>query len=418
MPNKKNVSIEPQLISHRFPLRFLPRRVIDYIAAQAWTERRLPGDDLYDDDLNTESVYLVEGCIVLHIGPDISQTITPDSPMAEFPLACPRPTGATRAICQGNVKLIRLPSELVESVSAFFNEQTSGNQGQIELKEDDPGDQIYLDFLNLLNEGDYVLPALPDIAMRITQAVENRDSGVNDIVRIIQTDMSLATRMILTANSPAFGGESRVSSCQEAVVRLGFDHTRSIVVSYAMKNLFQSGSPLLQERMKRLWHHSRRVAAICHVLARMTPSLDPERAMLAALMHDIGYIPLLARISDFPELLEDPDKLDSLLMAHNSDIGALLIRSWGFDQDFIDAALHSDQWFRDTADEPDYADLVIVAQLLSFVGSNEIRKLPPPDLSPAYHKLIEGRLSPALSLSILNEAEKEIRAVEELLEGN
>ncbi|OOZ36158.1 hypothetical protein BOW51_08505 [Solemya velesiana gill symbiont] len=153
------------------------------------------------------------------------------------------------------------------------------------------------------------------------------------------------------------------------------------------------------------------MAAICYVIAQMSPGLDADRAMLAGLIHDIGAIPILGAAEDYPEML------DRIIAEQNGEIGAMIMRTWGLSPILVDTAMHSDDWFRGPADTPDYVDLVILAQLLSFVGSPEMQKLPPPDLSPAYHKLVAGRLNPALSLAVLNEAEKEINAIEELLEG-
>lgn len=170
--------------------------------------------------------------------------------------------------------------------------------------------------------------------------------------------------------------------------------------------------------MRQLWRHSRRVAAISHVLARMTPDLVCDQAILTGLIHDIGAIPLLVVAADYPELTADPEKLDQLVLALKGEVGALILRHWGFQQSYIDTALHCNNWFRHTGEAADYIDVVILAQLFSHIGSPKMDQFPAPDLLPAFHKVAAGKLDPRLSISILAEAEDEIRAVEELLEGN
>jgi HD-like signal output (HDOD) protein len=169
--------------------------------------------------------------------------------------------------------------------------------------------------------------------------------------------------------------------------------------------------------MLQLWRHSRRVAAIAYVLARLSPGLVADQAMLSGLLQNIGAIPLLCAAAKYSELLEDPEKLDRLVDALKPEVGALILRNWNFPQSAIDTVLQGDKWFRHTAQAADYGDLVIVAQLFSYIGTRKMQRLPAPDLSPAFHKIAAGKLNPLLSMSIINEAEKEIHAIEDLLEG-
>ncbi|OOZ36159.1 hypothetical protein BOW51_08510 [Solemya velesiana gill symbiont] len=251
------MSIHPDLISHRIPLRFLPERIMGYLAQQAWVEEIPADEDLYDSKNGDDSAYLLDGRVPLQFEGDEPKMIDPQSPMAEFPLNSPRPPQVTHAISQGVVSLVRLPRELVESISSYFAQQSDSSLTGIELKkEDDPGDRIFLDFLNKIQSGKCELPGIPDIAARISQAVDNPDSDAQTVARVIQSDPAVTTRIIKVVNSSAFGGSHAIDNCQQAVARLGLDNTRNIVISFALKNLFQTDSPLIQKRMKELWQPS------------------------------------------------------------------------------------------------------------------------------------------------------------------
>ncbi|MCW8890388.1 MAG: HDOD domain-containing protein [Sedimenticola sp.] len=405
-------------ISQLLPLRGLPEPVLDYIAQQAWSEQASQGLDLYASDIAPESLYLTEGSVSLVLEDGSTRSVNAGSPEALIPLAAPRPTGAIQALCNSPVELLCIPQDLIASIyTCWWETQQSSNTG-IELKEDNLEDQIYMSFYQQIQSGDYELPSMPDIAVKIGKAVENPNSSSDDLARIITADPPLAARLIRTANSPAFGGEKTITDCRDAVTRLGYGNTRNLVTSFVLKNLFQTDSELVQKRMKQLWLHSRRVAAISHVLACMSPGLISDRAILTGLIHDIGVIPILIAASEQPTLLNDPQKLDSLVNALKGEVGALILRSWGFPQSDIDTVLSCDEWFRHNDQPADYTDLVIVAQLFSYVGTPEMRNLPSPDLSPAFHKIAGGKLNPLTSIAIINEAEKEINAIEELLEGH
>lgn len=69
----------------------------------------------------------------------------------------------------------------------------------------------------------------------------------------------------------------------------------------------------------------------------------------------------------------------------------------------------------DISHEPDYVDLVVVAQLHAFVGTPAMARLPRLDLVPAFHKLALGKLTPRHSIGILENAREQIRELRDLL---
>ncbi len=108
--------------------------------------------------------------------------------------------------------------------------------------------------------------------------------------------------------------------------------------------------------MKALWKHSTRVAAICQVLARITKRFDPEHAMLAGLMHDIGSVAVLNYIENcHTEDLQAPT-VDHAVENLRAQTGGMILRSWGFATDFIVTALEAEEWMRNKGPEPDYCD--------------------------------------------------------------
>src|SRR5690606_25533821 len=81
---------------------------------------------------------------------------------------------------------------------------------------------------------------------------------------------------------------AKCDSVQSAVVRLGLNTTRQLVISFTLRDLFQAPTPLLKKLMAEAWQHSSDVAAISMVLAQHTKLFNPEEAMLAGLVSNIG----------------------------------------------------------------------------------------------------------------------------------
>lgn len=72
---------------------------------------------------------------------------------------------------------------------------------------------------------------------------------------------------------------------------------------------------------------------------------------------------------------------------------------------------------RSPSTAPDYSDLVIISQLHSFIGTDEMGKVPAIDQVPAFERLKLSQLTPKMSLKILDEAKEEIAEARALLNG-
>jgi HD-like signal output (HDOD) protein len=157
------------------------------------------------------------------------------------------------------------------------------------------------------------------------------------------------------------------------------------------------------------------VAAICHELGRLTPGLSPDQALLCGLVNDIGVLPAIEAARAHPDLLDDPVKLEWIINHFKGGIGAAVLKEWGFTDEFIQVALHAEDWMRDESETADYVDLVQVAKLHAAIGTPQMQHLPRLDLIPAFHKLALGKLTPRHSLAILDNAKDEIEEIRQLL---
>lgn len=259
------------------------------------------------------------------------------------------------------------------------------------------------------------LPSLPDVAVRIGKALEDEATDAGRIAKIIQTDMAMTVKIIRVANSALYASSVPVDSCSAAVVRLGVHTTHQLVLSFALRELFHTKSSILQAHMKSLWSHSRQVAAISYVLAKLTGQFNPEHAMLAGLLHDIGSVAILTYVEKFPNVVNDESQLEHILSDMRGSVGGMILRGWEFMDDLVQVAEEAENWQRNPSEEPDYADLVNIAQLHSFIGTPRMYELPMLDQVPAFNKLALGELTPKMSLKILDRASKQMAAAEALL---
>ncbi|XSG85823.1 MAG: HDOD domain-containing protein [Methylohalobius sp. ZOD2] len=266
-----------------------------------------------------------------------------------------------------------------------------------------------------LKENQLVLPTIPDISIKIRRAINDPKANNARIARVVQMDPVITARLIQISNSPLYRGRRRIESCPQALTRLGLKVAQRLITSFALKAVFKAKSRVVQKRMQELWQHSSYVAAICAVLAHKTPGFDPDRAMLAGLIHDIGTVPVLTFADKSMDLLENAEELTYTINKLRGPVGSAIMRKWGFPEDFEAVTVACEDWFRDKKPQPDYVDLVLVSQLHSFVGTPKLHQYPRIDEIPAYRKLLAGRLDAETSLNILELAKEEIWQIQNML---
>lgn len=254
------------------------------------------------------------------------------------------------------------------------------------------------------------LPIMPELGLAVRRKTLDPLSSASDLTLIIQTDIAITTKLIQVANSPLYAGYEPIQSLNEAVARIGMAAVRDIVTGLTIKQIFVTEQPRLRRRMRDLWEHSARVAANCSVLARHQIGVDPEQALLAGLVHDIGELAIIkyANALSFDELSDEAlvEAIDHL----SGKLGALMLRQWNLDDEFVFAALHADNFRRESEAVVRLVDLVQVAQLhlLSGTPTSEAMDL---SAAPAVKHLGLALDDSQQGIAILNEARQDIEQV-------
>jgi len=82
------------------------------------------------------------------------------------------------------------------------------------------------------------LPVLPILLLELMESFGDEEARVEDIAKKIGMDQSISAKVIRMANSVAYRRGKEVESTSQAVIRLGFNSVRSIVVATTLSNVF------------------------------------------------------------------------------------------------------------------------------------------------------------------------------------
>jgi len=262
-----------------------------------------------------------------------------------------------------------------------------------------------------LENDNLVLPTLPEVGIKVRDTLEDETMGLSDVAKIVTTDTALSARLIQIANSPLLRASREIESVDAAITRMGANMVRNLVTSIVMEQMFQATSDATDKRLRKIWEHSTEVAAISHALAAQFTNLQADQALLAGLIHDIGALPILSRAEDEPELLEDEVKLDRIVSRTHTRVGAAILRKWNFPQEMIDVAAEHEDFLRNSP-QTDLVDVVMVANLQSYLGSDHPATKTDWNLIPAFAKL---GLQPDVSVVDIDETNQQIEAVKSAL---
>jgi putative nucleotidyltransferase with HDIG domain len=137
------------------------------------------------------------------------------------------------------------------------------------------------------------IPTLPAVVSRLIQVVNSPESSAENVADVIEKDPALTSKVLRLANSAFYGIPRSVSSVQSAVVILGFNTLKSIVLSASAMGLFSSGNTGQAFDKTMFWKHSIICALAAKLIARRLLNkidIDPESAFCAGIMHDIGKL--------------------------------------------------------------------------------------------------------------------------------
>lgn len=177
-----------------------------------------------------------------------------------------------------------------------------------------------------VEKGDLAFPTSARVAMQVQQALNDPDCQIGTAVKLVQAEPLLAARVVSMANSVAFNRSGReVTDVKTAVTRLGFKTVRSLAAALVTRQMAgAAGSASHQDLAARLWEHTTHVASLAHVIARRVTHVDPDTAMFAGIVHEVGGFYLLSRGDDFPGLLDGG--FDEWMDSGETEVGRAVLK--------------------------------------------------------------------------------------------
>ncbi len=193
--------------------------------------------------------------------------------------------------------------------------------------------------LSLLNSYLDKMPALSPIVNKVLKTCRDMNASPSDLSKIISMDPVLTGKILMLINSAYYGIPHEVTTLVRAIIMLGINTVKNLVLSTVVLNNLKSGKRRNALDMDKFWHHSLGVGVVSKLIARKRNigERDLEEYFIAGLLHDIGKIPISNKLSDDYMLamsLSDRNKQSlyltekKVLKIDHTEMGRLIAEKW------------------------------------------------------------------------------------------
>lgn len=250
------------------------------------------------------------------------------------------------------------------------------------------------------------IPTLPSVFQQTQTLLHSEDTSAKDVAKVISEDPSLMTKILKSANSAYYStGVTRVSSVQQAIVRLGFNEICRLCSFLAVVEQFKGMGKNLDH--DNFWKHclaTGLVAQYIHRIAGSGTGIEDNDIYVGGMLHDLGFLIMDQFFpKQFAQIIEQYERTSerydlieqqALGMDH-AEVGAYVLEKWNLPEMVVQAvACHHN--YQEAEKDYAYAAAVIhVADALCAM--HDLRhRMDPNEQALGEDALAQAHLTPEL----------------------
>ncbi|WP_419785599.1 HDOD domain-containing protein [Pseudodesulfovibrio sp.] len=191
------------------------------------------------------------------------------------------------------------------------------------------------------------LPAIPDLYVRLSEELNKAEPDLKRVAALVEKDMGITATLMRVVNSSFFGFYDKVSSPARAVVLLGVEALKGLIIGESLLREIQCDS-LAGYSVHKLWEHSMETAYFSKAIASLEKQDDTfvEDCFISGMLHDVGKLVLATEMPDrYNDVLEyvransvSVHEAEALEFGvTHAEVGAYLLGLWGFKARVVEA---------------------------------------------------------------------------------
>jgi putative nucleotidyltransferase with HDIG domain len=231
-------------------------------------------------------------------------------------------------------------------------------------------------------EGTTNISTIPDVVTKLRRMMDSPQMSAATVGDEISKDQVLAAKVLRLVNSGFYGFRTPITTITQAMVLLGFDVVKTLVLSASVLDILE----LMQKHVAGLWEHSLATARVANALGERLKLPNPEEIAVSGLLHDLGKIVIAQRFpAEHREIraivsVRNCLQLDAereVLGATHPEIGMWLLKRWGLPAKLVNpiayhTQFHAGREFADRTAVIHLADVMCRARGYGYPGDDRV----------------------------------------------
>ncbi|MEF2230721.1 MAG: response regulator [Pseudodesulfovibrio sp.] len=191
------------------------------------------------------------------------------------------------------------------------------------------------------------LPAIPDLYVRISQELASAEPDLRRVAALVEKDMGVTATLMRVVNSSFFGFYDKVSSPSRAVVLLGVEALKGLILGENLLSALR-GESINGYNVDKLWEHSLQTGYLAKTIASVEGRDEAfiEDCFISGMLHDVGKLVLITKLPERYARVLDNVRADGgpVISAEemefgvsHAEVGAYLLGLWGFRARVVEA---------------------------------------------------------------------------------
>ncbi len=290
-------------------------------------------------------------------------------------------------------------------------------------------DDVFPETINIVNSVIDKTPDLPLSVTKILNVVSDEERNLEELVELVSSDPMLVSNILKVVNSSYYGLRHKTDNLHLAIILLGFQEVKKIVIKSGFARTLGSGKTFNNYDTRKLWLHSYLVS-VCAETFGSEDDLQSRGVLLTlGLMHDIGKFALydigkllmkkrikpkgVGNVAELDYVLEKEEKLFGI---NHNIVSGLLARKWNLSERFISVLEyhHFPSFFSQNEIPAEYKkeiSAISISDIIANKFSNEKNILPEP---PPYFFNLLG-FNPPIESIITEELKKKLEIAKEFV---
>lgn len=193
-----------------------------------------------------------------------------------------------------------------------------------------------------------ILPTINTIISELLRIMNDKNSSFNQLFDVVRYDQAISSKVMSIANSAYYSRGYHIVNLQRAMVVIGFEEIKNIVMCLVFLTEILNRWKLTQKDLATLWSHSLTVAYAAKTLSNATMTEDPEKVFTISILHDIGKVIFCMYGDQYRKITEEAQRSSVGLTnlerekfgIDHQEVGYIMSVKWRFPEEFSEIIRH------------------------------------------------------------------------------